>query len=359
MTHVDVGMILERLHDEGLLPDRARANELMVGMDVVQPWYVRTMVGFGAWLASLMLMGFVVGLGTIFEGGYMVLGVPMMAGGIFLRRGSQSDFLIQASLAIGLTGQALFTFGLVDLLGWGEGVEAALLAALTISIFLFWLFPDHTVRVLEVLFAAGSAAALIYSFEINELIPFLGPAFAAGLVALRQYEARRAAGPWIPWAAPGSVGLMLSAFACLMLSTIYVLPELAGRTDFYPRPWISTVLLGPLLLYLSARVWSQVFRASRPAVYVGHGLVLTVIGSAWANPGLILALIVVVLGRETGSRAFTGAGVGFLALFLGLYFYGIETTMLTKSMTLVATGLAVLLARWSILKLANREPGNE
>ena len=43
--------------------------------------------------------------------------------------------------------------------------------------------------------------------------------------------------------------------------------------------------------------------------------------------------------------------VGFFAIFLGAFFYGIEVSLLTKSLTLVASGLAVLLARWVILRL--------
>jgi uncharacterized membrane protein len=47
----------------------------------------------------------------------------------------------------------------------------------------------------------------------------------------------------------------------------------------------------------------------------------------------------------------TGAGIGFLVLFLGTYFYGIQITMLQKSVTLVTAGVAILVARWIVLKL--------
>ena len=65
---------------------------------------------------------------------------------------------------------------------------------------------------------------------------------------------------------------------------------------------------------------------------------------------MILALIVVMLGAASGNRTFVGAGCMFLAVFLSTYFYGIQVTMLTKSVTLVATGTAVLFARWLILR---------
>ena len=69
-----------------------------------------------------------------------------------------------------------------------------------------------------------------------------------------------------------------------------------------------------------------------------------VLGSA-----LLLALIVTLLGAAAGQHTFAGAGIAFLAVFVTAYFYGMETTLLTKSITLVATGAAVLVARWILL----------
>jgi uncharacterized membrane protein len=84
---------------------------------------------------------------------------------------------------------------------------------------------------------------------------------------------------------------------------------------------------------------------------VFYGLLLVITVSAWAIPGLLLALIVIMLGATSGNRVFIGAGITFLVVFIATYFYGIEVSMLTKSVSLVATGAAVLAARWIILKV--------
>ena len=47
----------------------------------------------------------------------------------------------------------------------------------------------------------------------------------------------------------------------------------------------------------------------------------------------------------------------YLAIFTGTYFYGIDLTMLTKSITLVGTGLAILLARGVLASYLNRSTG--
>lgn len=88
-------------------------------------------------------------------------------------------------------------------------------------------------------------------------------------------------------------------------------------------------------------------------------MMVLVIASSWAAPGLLLALIVAMLGTAAGNKSFTGAGIAFLALFIAAYFYGIETTMLTKSYTLVGSGAAVLLARWVLLKAIPAEEQGE
>ena len=65
MSRVDINTVLDRLHGEQLLTDRRMADTILAEMALVQPWYVRSMVGFGAWVASLMLIGFVAGLGLV------------------------------------------------------------------------------------------------------------------------------------------------------------------------------------------------------------------------------------------------------------------------------------------------------
>ncbi|MCU7916020.1 MAG: DUF4401 domain-containing protein [Candidatus Thiodiazotropha sp. (ex Gloverina cf. vestifex)] len=70
----------------------------------------------------------------------------------------------------------------------------------------------------------------------------------------------------------------------------------------------------------------------------------------------MLGLIVTLLGAHSGRVTFTGAGIGFFVLFLTAFFYGIEVSLLTKSITLVATGIAILVSRWIILKII---PTNE
>ena len=340
--------------------DAQHARLLLQKKKVVQPWYVRTMVGFGAWLASFFVIGFFTG---VFAGmgsvGFIVIGLMLVAGAVSLRRVFTSDFMVQCALAGSLAGQAMAAFGLIDAMEWRE-IEVFCWAVIVMSTVLFVIFPDRIHRVVSVLLATGSLLVFIYAKELNALVPVVGPALAVAFVALHEHEGSLVERGHGALLRPLQNGLMLGAFGCLLLSTVYLLPELGSYFDFYPRPWISTILLGALFLYVGYRVWPPlVTKSQQYGLVLVYGLMSIVIAAAWLAPGLLLALIVVMIGAASGNRSTTGAGVAFLVVFVAAYFYGIEITMLEKAGTLVASGIAILLARWALLKVMAGSPAAE
>lgn len=348
--------VINQLAAEDLLDEaaRTRAEAFVESRTFLQPWYVRTMVGFGAWLASLLLIGFVAGFTIALEGGYAIVGLAFIVAAIFVRRSNDNDFLVQASLAVSLAGQALLAWGIIEVAG-GDSLEVFLTYIIVLSTVLFFVFPDRIHRVLMVLFVASSITALLYAWRFNNAIPVLGPVLTATIIILHNQQSVLIASGYGRYVRPLMNGLMLSAFGVMLLSTVYILPEL-GTIDpkIYPRPWISTVLFGAMLLYLAVKIGAtltdSMSSASRQAIGL---LILIVIGASLFAPGLVLALIIVMLGAAVGHKSFIGAGIGFFAVFLATYFYGIEITLRTKSMTLVGTGAAILLARWLILKMTS------
>jgi len=344
--------VIEGVTAEGLVPAEASAGAeaLVQRLGEVQPWYVRTMVGGGAWLASLLLIGFFSAFGLAF-GGTLVLGLILMVAAVWLRRRPRlgaNDFVVQCTLATSLAGQALFTWGLAESLDGELKLVCFIVIGLSASLFL--VFPDHVHRVLMVLFGAAALTLLVYLYELNGAVPVLGPLFAGAVVLLYRRRAAlvaRGAGRFVR---PLANGLALSAFGCLLLSTIYLLPDLGVDFSFYPRPWISTLLLGGLFLYLGSTTWPPLLEGrGRGATLAVHALMLVLIAASWSAPGLLLALTVVLLGAAAGHRSLVGAGIGFLVVFVAAYFYGIEVTMLQKSAALVGSGLATLVARQVLL----------
>lgn len=332
------------------------ATEALATLDESQPWYVRAMVGFGAWLASLLLISFVVGLSVAAtEGGYLVLGLLFMAGAVVVRRVFDNDFTNQMALAASLAGQVLFAIGMADFEHKGS-ITTFFMSLIVVNAVLIVLFADKTHRFLSIIVIVSCVIGLLYNWELQALIPAVGPLLALSLLLLVDNEATLVVKGWDDLLRPVMAGIMVSSFGCLMLSTVYVLPELARELSIYPRPWISTVLLGGLLLFVERRIWTVIFGDPlATGAVAGYALTVALIVAALPAPGLILALFVTALGAAQGSRVYMGAGIVFLAVFTGFYFYGIEVTMLVKSVSLVGTGVVVLLARWTLVSLARRQ----
>lgn len=344
--------VLDSLVAEGLLESEARADAdaVLETMQGVQPWYIRTMVGFGAWLASLLLIGFVGSIGIAADSGFAIIGAGLIVGSVLVRRQSGNDFLVQSAMACSLAGQAIFAYGVVEPAGM-KNFDLVLAVVIAISALMFVIYPDRIHKVISVVVATTSLCFLLYAHELNAIVPVFGPALALVFVFLHQRQGAFIERGYGHLVRPLMTGTMLSAFGFLLLSTIYILPELGAETVFYPRPWISTILLGMLLLYVSTRLWGQLgIEGDRLGQVVFYSFVLATCAASWAIPGLILALIVMIIGASSGSRILVGAGATFLVVFVATYFYGVQVTMLTKSITLVASGIIVLLIRGVALK---------
>jgi len=353
---VTLAEVVDGLDREGQLPDggRERAGRLVDRMGPAEPWYLRLLVGGGAWIASLLLIGFVAGLTGDISALHVVVGLLLVAGAVFARRQVDDLFRVQVSLATSLAGQALVALGFAEIIDWSGG-EPVLLLVMAMNAALFFLFPDRVHRVLMVLFAGIALVVLVYLVELNGLVPVLGPAMALGLVVLAKSEARSFARGHGERVRPLATGLMLNAFGCLSLSAVYVLPELGVDFRFYPRPWISTLLLGALFLYAGSDVWPRLVEGrSRAGLVLLYGLFLAIIASAWQMPGLLLGLLVILRGAASASGFTIGAGIAFSASFVAAFFYGIEISMLAKSATMVAAGCVLLLARAVLLRMLGR-----
>ena len=359
---VTLQQVVDGLRSEALLPEDSddTITVFLENLHETQPWYIRTMVGFGAWIASMLLIGFVGSIGFATDAGFVVVGVLFIGGAIFARIKSRNDFMVQSALASSLAGQALLAYGIVEITGGGD-FEAVLVIVIILNAILFFVFPDRTHRVLSILIATTSLGFLLYAWELNAIVPILGPAVAAAMVFFYNRQGAFIESGKGHLTRPLINGLMLTAFGFLLISTVYILPELGWEFAFYPRPWISTLLFGALLLYMGTQVWPQFGdKSGSTGMAVFYGLLVLITAAAWAIPGLLLALIVIMLGASSGNRGFVGAGITFLVVFIATYFYGIQVSMLTKSITLVSTGAAVLVARWLLLKVtASRIEGGE
>ncbi len=350
--------VLSTLAAEARIDDnwQERATSALADMDEAQPWYIRTMVGFGAWLASLLLISFVLGVSLVTtKGGFVLIGGLCIMAALLLHYSLNNDFTDQAGLAMNLAGQVLLAIGITRYQS-GTDVETLLLTLILINVILIPFYRDRIFRFLATVFITAASVVLLYFWEWQASLAFLAPLLSLLFLWLVMSEDHLTVKGYDALIRPLTTGLLVGIFGITLLSTFYVLPELIHDFEFYPQPWISTLGFGLLLLFAEYRILRAVFGNGQVSALVAiYIMTLLIILATLTAPGITLSLLVLILGTSRGNWVMTGLGIAFLATYTGAYFYGIESSLLIKSYSLIGTGLIVLMGRWILLRLAHTE----
>jgi hypothetical protein len=246
-----------------------------------------------------------------------------------------SIFWGQLAFAFSLTGQGLTTAGIAD---WTNNTtQTAVLIAL-LEVVLFVAYPDLLHRMISVLMVVAAAVVVLYDQHLGNGIHALAILSALGTVGLWQAEARILGQRWGNLHAPLVYSLPIALFAICGLAQVGLFP-----TTYW---WVSAIGLAVVLLYLGYQILSDL--AIQPQSAVGlwfiAALVLVMI-PAWQTPGIVAALIVLLVGYWRGNTLLLGLAMLFLLLFLGAYYYNLDITLLNKSYILMGTGVVLLALR--------------
>lgn len=351
-----IGEVLASLSsDVALTPEATeRARVAVASIEAGAPWYLRLLMGIGAWIGTWFMLAFVLGaLAVVFEGAIeaaaILCGLVLIAAAVWLRRRTPNEFLQIGALVVSLTGQALFLGGVG---AQADGVHAAAVAGLLISIALIVAFPDRVHRVLSTLGAATALAVLIFEART----PYGGDALVIGLLGLVLWMWRGAPLSWrgaqAEIVSPVATGALLSIVGLLLLSSLLGFAELsASRWLTMGGPVTAASVLG--LLWLTHAVLDE----HEPGRFGAEGVaasaaILALGGITWRAPAIVTTLLIVLLAFDRRSRTLLGLGVAFFLAFGALYYYNLEMTLLTKSGVLAGSGLLCLAAwlavrRWS------------
>ncbi len=356
MSSVSMGEVIGRLQQEGLLEQgqASLAPAELGNAALATPWYLRFMVGFGAWLAAVFFMGFFTLL-THSKPAALFFGALLLIAAIATRRLDRGDFLNQLAFAASLSGQLLILFGSDIRSATGMALLVLALQGVTIAF-----YRDKTHRLLSTLVAIAALQALFFEWKW----PYAAPALA-GLLAMAFTHF------WLQGAAystptrdrllrPIAYGLVIAMFGLLLPSMFP--PAFNNDNPFYQHArhlWLSTVLLGAVLLYLvHVFLKERGLRPFGPLAWAGYDAVLLLMWPGLKAPGLIGALIVLLIGFRRGNRLLIGMALLFLAAFLSAYYYHLSISLLQKSAALAGSGAVLLALRWALLKLLPREEKN-
>jgi len=323
------------------------------------PWYLRGLVGIGAWLASVFFFIFIVmftGLREPQQTTFGCMGIVLLIIAVIVGRLKLGLFVNQCALAVSLAAQAMLYYGFVN-----EEHPLGMTAPLSIGLaaLLYFAYPEYLSRLITCI--AALQITLVWIYVGSDGDPFsetLRPqSDLAGMITL--YWALLLAGICWCFLRPRNSSSMLVALGHALLISITAwqienLTNLWVRSSVieYSPPWVFWLVIHfrvilTALTFFGVAVWAAgglgVVRANAPLF---AGLALALAALIWLGAGgVLLALLFMLLGFSLQSGTILGLGLILFPVFLTSYYYNLNLDLLAKAGVLAGSGLILLALR--------------
>lgn len=333
----------DSLQQRGLLTD-VGCQRLATGP--VTPWYMVMLVSLAAWFSALLMTGALLVLfndmapAELLVWSLLTLGLAVW---LFRRSG---EFVAQLALACSLIGQVLLV---VAVMNWMDGaVYSWRLAALIWSLVAALMLLPQASAVHRLLCALLIMAGGVQLAASGGWLGWYSVALAALAVVLwlsrERWAGVRAAAIIRALASAATLGaLVVGLFVHTQVWGIFSsYSQLAWLSKWYPAAAGALLLASSTWLLRDATL---LLRCCAAAVVLG-GAVLCA-----QTPGLLVGAALWLAVFNACERHWSVVvGIGTTA-YLGVLYYSLHITLLNKSLLLMATGVALLLARWLLLRL--------
>ena len=299
------------------------------------PWYVRWVVGIGAWITAIIMMllgGAIVYLAFEFndELAFSAIGTCFLAAGVWmLRQHDRGVFVHQLAIATSAAGAGLIVTGVV--------IEAGeLWAGFLVSLPLWALITFGTAsRTLQFLVAAmvlWLVAASLIEGRTSYLIDIASLATPMALYLILR---------------PPQRNLLPTAIALLLFFPIFSIVVTDNSWWYRGKTLGGTfaqVIHITLFLYLVYLHWERTSGQAIRTQVVVFAIVATAV-CVLLPPGGSAAMLILMLAFLIGSRPLALAGLALQGQFVVRYYYDLSMSLLDKSLLLMTVG-ALLLAMW-------------
>lgn len=320
------------------------------------PWYIATMQAFAAWIAALFLLGFMMALfGSIFErvedDVVLFIGLTCLAVGIglyFLPR--QQIFIEQLAFAACLSGLISVAWGLYDLIDNDFSLNWYLCMA-GISL-LLWGLIAHGVAQFVFAFCLGwCVIGLMAKFELLNF----SPSFFVLIISLVLFNINRFGRHY------RRARMLIYSFVLALLS-LQLMHAFSMDSIFEAlfSPWQQslrfTLLHLSIILGICGFLLVTIFRERQQslmsfcALACVIGLVF-VSGLSLPMQGVSTAILLMLLGHYANEFWLKWMGIASVVLFVGGYYYSLETTLMLKSWYLMGLGSLLLVAKLLMWRL--------
>jgi hypothetical protein len=327
------------------------------------PGYLRFIIAVGAWLASI----FFVACGTAFFGWEAehkpeigATGIVILVAAVVLNRSKLGLFIDQFALALSLAGQGMIYYAFIP--DNDTGISATELSV-AMAVVLYVVYPSFLSRLITCV-AALQITLWWLHLHGADWVPWLesrGTPFSAPLFTYWLFHLALLGVCLIParferLLAPLGYATAIS-LACWQFQD--AIPGIGLLVSETPKagtglmlfPWRAVVTAVALL---GVAIWSAgglsrlVQRQVLFAAVVVTLLVLVALGAT----GVVLSLLLMLLGFSLGKRPLLALGLLLLSIFLVDYYYSLEVNLLTKSLILVGSGVALLALRTVLMRFA-------
>jgi hypothetical protein len=352
--------VVEELGQEGLLPAdgadaaRQRVETALRRTDAPSPWFVRGLVGMGAWVASLLFVTFLGILEVLKKpGGTLTAAVLAIVAALFLRRRAIGPFGLQLALALSLGGEVLLVMGIAQR-SHSKAWEA-MLPLIALEVLYFTLYRDVTRRFLCAVAAPVALLVMLLDHKVPHAYSVLTLTLALASAFLWLEQAQLASG-WLGRGhAPAALGLTLVSLGMLLGSLVFHSHKSSDEARLLTTtgwPMAAALCLGTLALEVRIAAERGV-AATRPIVLLG--LLATVMLGAISHgtPGVMAALATLLLGFHRRNPTLMTMAVLFLLTFASGFYYNLSMTLLAKSGVLCLGG-ALMLAGYAVISRRER-----
>ncbi|MFC1834886.1 DUF4401 domain-containing protein [Thermodesulfobacteriota bacterium] len=345
-SSISLGDLMQRLEAKGMLDEPAlgRIKEYIRSADSRDstPWYIKGMIGIGAWVAALSFCQAIAMAELLFRGplSLCIWGLLLIGSAATLQFLSRRVFVVQLALALSLAGHGLLLSGVLELSHYDPlslPLAAALLCAILYPIYEGSLHRFLSCFLVTVLFTNWCIQSGKYAgLHVLVLLEMVGTGLI--LTDTVRLRALRSLGYAL------AVSLPMTVFFAVMVGAGFLEGGSATQGSAQMQWWPSSAMLALGL------IWLYQWIAGGPRTLLREPLwpavVATVILGAISTPGVLAALGLLVLGHARGERALTGLGLVFFAVFLFLFYYDLNVSLMTKSLILTGSGAVLQSARW-------------
>ena len=337
--------LLKELERRGLATN-SKLSDSIIALEKKhrQPFYAHVLIGVGTIISSFCLLVFLATLGifsflqNVFALSFWSLLIIAAALTVHKFAGDDNSIrqslCMQSSFALMLTGKLLFVLGVVNAWNYELGLPVALTFVAAITYYTYPVQPERFLSSLAVLLSLLYSALWYGSVSDAQSWFFNGYfslQFIAAAIILMRFNTK-----------PDYMPIAYALVLALCFSALYVsMPAQfggEGNSEAISPLFANSVLVGGLIATWVVSNQNR-FKAKQLGLALGAAIVLAIISA----PGVLLSIILLGLGYTKHDKYLTAIGVLFLPIFLWLYYYNLDVSLLQKSAILVGSGALLLI----------------